>query len=185
MDKSDKNFTIFSIGSLILIGGLIWAKPPIWVKPPNTTPPNPSFEHVQDSSKRQVNYFLNKIDSLTQVVDSLNQIIRFEEATLEAIRQVESGGDDDVIGDNGKAYGSLQIHDICVREVNRLYGTSFTHQDAFDREKADSIFWYVMDKAYQETGDWDEMIQWWNGGPSIRNNHTLNYLEKVKQNIEV
>lgn len=52
---------------------------------------------------------------------------------------VESNGDDKAIGDNGKAKGCLQIHKIYVDDVNRIYGTKFTHDDCFDRAKAMEI----------------------------------------------
>ena len=39
---------------------------------------------------------------------------------VNAIIYVESRGNDSAIGDRGKAVGCLQIHPICVREVNRI-----------------------------------------------------------------
>ena len=53
-----------------------------------------------------------------------------------ALIAVESGGDDNAIGDGGKALGCLQIHAIYVRDVNRIAGTEYTHTDAFDRVKS-------------------------------------------------
>ena len=39
-----------------------------------------------------------------------------------AIMMVESSVQEDAEGDNGAAYGCLQIQDICVEDVNRLLG---------------------------------------------------------------
>jgi len=57
-----------------------------------------------------------------------------------AIIAVESGGDNNAIGDNGKAYGCLQIWSVYVEDANQFAGTSYTHLDAFDREKSIAMF---------------------------------------------
>lgn len=49
---------------------------------------------------------------------------------------VESGGNDNAVGDNGRAYGPLQIHAVYVQDVNRIYGTSYRHEEMFDRQLA-------------------------------------------------
>jgi hypothetical protein len=77
----------------------------------------------------------------------------------------------------------LQMHSIAVEEVNRVWGTNFNHDDAFNPRHATDMFWMIMTQAYQKDPDWNEMIQWWNGGPSIRNGNTTSYLQKVKNKI--
>jgi len=58
---------------------------------------------------------------------------------LLVIGTIESGLDPNAIGDNGKAYGQYQLWEIYIDDVNRTQGTNFTHQDAFDVEKAEQI----------------------------------------------
>ena len=58
---------------------------------------------------------------------------------LLVIGTIESGLDPNAIGDNGKAYGQYQLWEIYIDDVNRTQGTNFTHQDAFNVEKAEQI----------------------------------------------
>ena len=53
-----------------------------------------------------------------------------------AIITVESGGDNYAVGDNGNAYGCLQIWPAYVQDANEYAGTSFTHEDAFNQKKS-------------------------------------------------
>ena len=63
---------------------------------------------------------------------------------IQALIEVESKGNE--LADDGKGcWGVLQLTDIYVREVNRLYGTSFVHKDAFDREKSIMMFKLMQD----------------------------------------
>lgn len=65
--------------------------------------------------------------------------------------QIESGGVDHAIGDNGDALGCLQIHAIYVADVNRVYHTNYTHKDALDRKKAiEMTQLYLMHYATKE-----------------------------------
>ena len=41
---------------------------------------------------------------------------------ITSLVQVESRGNSNAIGDNGKAIGCLQIHKGVVEDVNRIYG---------------------------------------------------------------
>lgn len=40
------------------------------------------------------------------------------------------------IGDSGASWGAYQIQNIYVRDINRIYGTSYVHEDALDTVKA-------------------------------------------------
>jgi len=62
----------------------------------------------------------------------------------EAIIQVETLGDPTEIGDNGKAFGLLQIHEVMIDDYNRIYGTNYSHSDSFDVEIATKIFNGIM-----------------------------------------
>ncbi len=60
-----------------------------------------------------------------------------------ALIAVESSGIDDQVGDDGRAFGCLQIHAIYIEDANQHVGGSWTHEDAFNRVESVSIF-----KAY-------------------------------------
>lgn len=52
---------------------------------------------------------------------------------IAALIQVESGGVDDAIGDEGRAVGCLQIHEIFVEDVNRIAGTDYAPDSRYCR----------------------------------------------------
>jgi hypothetical protein len=59
---------------------------------------------------------------------------------LFVIAMVESGGNPTPKdGDGGLAFGMYQIHSGYVEDVNRVYDTTYTHDDARDRETAELI----------------------------------------------
>ena len=59
---------------------------------------------------------------------------------LDAIEQVESGGEsdpDNAVGDGGKAIGAYQLHEIYVRDANRILGWyRFRYEDRRNRAKS-------------------------------------------------
>jgi|TARA_Y100000052_G_scaffold17861_1_gene17467 hypothetical protein len=54
--------------------------------------------------------------------------------------QIESGGDNLAVGDNGLAYGCLQMHKAYVQDAAEYAGRDWKHEDAFDRETSIDIF---------------------------------------------
>jgi hypothetical protein len=53
---------------------------------------------------------------------------------------VESGGNPNVKdGDNGQSWGMYQIQSGYIEDVNRVYKTNYTHEDARDRNQAELI----------------------------------------------
>lgn len=109
-----------------------------------------------------------------------------------AIITVESQGRAHAIGDNGKAYGILQVHKNVVKDVNRIYSLRHTHQDMFSPEKAKQVFtlytkYYgdLYQKKTQQPITAEIIARIWNGGPNGYNNPTtLKYWEKVKEAIK-
>ncbi len=106
---------------------------------------------------------------------------------LRIIKHVESRGNTEIIGDNGKAYGVLQIHKICVDDVNRIYGTDYTHQDAFNEQCSNEIFELYINhgvklyiKKYNRRPSEQDIVRMWNG--SIYNGYnkesTIKYYDK-------
>jgi len=86
---------------------------------------------------------------------------------LDVLTIVESNNDPYAVGDNGRAFGILQIHEIMVRDYNRIYDENYVHEDAFDpsisREIARGIFAHYT-KDIQPTKKHLAFI--WNGGGS-------------------
>lgn len=104
-----------------------------------------------------------------------------------AIVQIESGGNDNAIGDNGRAIGPAQIRAKVIRDVNRFYKTRFTLRDAKNRKTAFSIFnsylwiYATPERLGRAVTDIDR-ARIWNGGPAgWRKPTTLPYAKKVQQ----
>jgi len=106
---------------------------------------------------------------------------------LPLLVHVESGGDLNAVGDNGKAKGCLQLRAIYVEDVNRIYKTKYTHDDAFDKYKAHEItFLYLMhygkryEKLTGKTVTNEVLSRIHNGGPNgFKNPKTEKYWKKV------
>lgn len=107
---------------------------------------------------------------------------------IPALIMVESGGNGQAIGDNGRAVGCLQIHAECVQDVNRVKGTAYTVADRADRQKSEEMCRaYLMHygNAYRRrTGKEptaEVLARIWNGGPrGDKNPKTARYWAKVK-----
>lgn len=89
---------------------------------------------------------------------------------LNALEQVESRGNPRAVGDNGRALGALQIWDVVIQDVNRVYRTSYVHHDAFDRSKARDIARkylaiYATPKRLGRQPTLEDYARIWNGGP--------------------
>lgn len=102
-------------------------------------------------------------------------------ALLRAVETVESHGDPNAVGDNGRAVGILQLHPSYVAEANRLRprGTpKFTLADRRDRAKSETMFWIVSDHY---GGNREERARRHNGGPTgQRKASTVQYWSKVQ-----
>jgi len=123
---------------------------------------------------------------------------------LDAIEQVESGGNSNAVGDNGEAIGSFQIHKIYVDDVNRLIKAEpirynwagprslYTYEDRWDREKSRAMT-YIYILHYSSIAEWsgaerptimerfEAMARIHNGGPNgYKKKSTKAYWQKVK-----
>jgi hypothetical protein len=118
---------------------------------------------------------------------TLLSVAHADDPLLRAITHVESGGDNSAVGDGGLAYGSLQIHRGVVLDVNRVYGTSYTHTDAFDRASAVDLYYkylaiYAVERRLGRTPTNEDKARIWNGGPNgFRKSATENYWQKVRR----
>ena len=108
---------------------------------------------------------------------------------LNAVERVESRGNTRVVGDNGRALGSLQIWASVVADVNRIAGTNYRHVDAFDRVKARRIAriylnHYASPKRLGRTASLQDYARIWNGGPlGHKKASTLGYWAKVQREL--
>ena len=108
---------------------------------------------------------------------------------LNALEQVESRGNTNAVGDNGRAFGCLQIWPAVVTDANRIAGTNYKHADAFDREKARAMAriylnHYVSKRRIGHDPSNQDYARIWNGGPSgHQKTATLGYWNKVKKEL--
>ena len=110
---------------------------------------------------------------------------------LNALSIVESNNNPQAIRYGENSCGILQIRKICLDDVNRIYGTSYKHSDAFDPASARTIAKLYLKfycKVYEkETGfkaDDEVASRIWNGGPDgWRKNSTKKYWNKVKKHL--
>lgn len=106
-----------------------------------------------------------------------------------ALIAVESGGVPDAVGDNGRAYGILQIHREVVQDVNRVYGTSYRWpEDALQPVKAKRIcelyLTHWTDVRFAGRPTYEQAARIWNGGPNgHRRTATLAYWAKVRKHL--
>jgi hypothetical protein len=79
---------------------------------------------------------------------------------------------------NKNAIGPFQITPIYVKEVNRLYGTKYTFEDAWDIQKAYEMF-MLMNRHYNPTFDIDKAIKLHNPGAGAW------YEKRIKQQMKL
>jgi len=92
-----------------------------------------------------------------------------------AISFTESRFNSDAVGKAGDT-GHLQITPVYVKEVNRLYGTDYTIEDAFDIDKSLEMF-YLMQQSKNPTRNLEQGIYYHNKSPK--------YLNTVMENLEM
>lgn len=111
---------------------------------------------------------------------------------LSALIAVESGGQINAVGDNGRAVGVLQIHACCVEDVNRITGKTYTLQDRTDEAKSREIctayllhYGRVYERRTGEKATAEILARIWNGGPrGHKKNRTLRYWGRVQSVME-
>ena len=102
---------------------------------------------------------------------------------LVAIRAVESSS-----GMDPNAHGNdLQITPICVRDVNRIYGTTYTMADVKDRRRSEEIavlylsYWGPRKSANPTS---ETFARIWNRGPkNWRDSKGTAYWRKVRRHL--
>jgi len=103
---------------------------------------------------------------------------------LAALIAVESGGNDQAIGDNGRALGPLQIHRAVVQDVNRFTGSHYRWEDMTNRAQARAVCEAYL-KHYGRGATTEQLARRWNGGPTgDRKSATEAYWAKVKKQLK-
>lgn len=105
---------------------------------------------------------------------------------VRAIHQVESSGRvGAILGDNGKAYGPLQIHRACWQDskIKGVYPDDCSSLAYSKRVMAAYLRRYCPQAV--EKQDFQTMARIWNGGTQgHKRSATLGYWEKVKKNLK-
>ena len=135
------------------------------------------------------------ITELENQLDSLHNRFRIFDSPpgrdvidiINAIVQVESGGDPNAHAKGEDAVGVLQIRKCMVDDVNRILerqgiDKQYTYEDRWNVKKSYEMFDIFCDYYGLTTAE--EMARCWNGGPrGINNPATVGYWEKVKNEI--
>jgi hypothetical protein len=106
---------------------------------------------------------------------------------VDALVQVESSGNPNAIGDQGRAYGCLQIWSAVVCDVNQVSTVKYSHSDAFDPAKARAICKaylarYCTAKRLGRIPTDEDFARCWNGGPmGYKKKSTEKYWLKVSK----
>lgn len=102
---------------------------------------------------------------------------------MEVLKYVETLNDPSAVGDGGGSYGVLQIQAACVEDVNRYYGTKYTHDDMFNVACAEEVFKLYSKmgiqryiKKYGVEPTTEDIVRNWNGG--IYQGHYINATRK-------
>jgi len=104
---------------------------------------------------------------------------------ITALMIVESSGNDQAIGDNGRAIGPLQIHREVILDVNRFTGSHYRHQDMTNRVQARAVCEAYL-KHYGKGCTTEQLARKWNGGgPSgDKKKATEAYWNKVRKHLK-
>lgn len=100
---------------------------------------------------------------------------------FDAIREVESGGDDDAVGDQGRSLGPYQIQ----RSYWRDSGVPGRYEQVRDRRYAERVmlaYWRKYCPEAVASRNYQTLARIHNGGLNgLRKPQTLNYWRKVKR----
>jgi hypothetical protein len=103
---------------------------------------------------------------------------------ISALIIVESSGNDQAIGDQGRAIGCLQIHKAVVLDVNRITGSNYRHSEMTNRVAARAVCEAYL-KAYGKGKTTEQQARIWNGGPTgDRKTATEGYWRKIEAQLK-
>jgi len=103
---------------------------------------------------------------------------------LDAMRQVESGGNPDAVGDGGASRGPYQIQ-RAYWEDSRVPGRYEQVRDDAYARRVVRAYWQRYCPGAVERGDMETLARVHNGGPAgARKSATLAYWHKVRRAME-
>ena len=103
---------------------------------------------------------------------------------ITALMIVESSGNDQAIGDNGRALGPLQIHRGVVQDVNRITGSHYEWKQMTNRVAARAVCQAYLEH-YGRGKTTEQQARIWNGGPTgDRKQATVTYWRRVQKAIK-
>ena len=111
-------------------------------------------------------YHWSTIELLKEYYGEPEPVLTEWQELILAIAYTESKFKDDAVGAANDT-GQLQITEQYVREVNRLYKTEYTLEDAFDFGKSLEMY-DLMQQAYNPGKDLEEAIKHHNRSPYYR-----------------
>ena len=101
---------------------------------------------------------------------------------LSALIQIESAGNDLARGRHGEL-GALQIKPILVRDVNRLMGTSYAHQQVTNRATSIFIANAYLSHYGKHLSD-ESLARIWQGGPkALKRSSSRAYGRRVMRKL--
>ena len=110
---------------------------------------------------------------------------------LSALRAVESGGNDDAVGDGGKAIGPYQIWKIYWKDALEFDPTiGGKYEDCFDRQYSERVVVaylnrYATEKRLGRMPRYEDMARIHNGGPNGHKKSATNkYWNKVNRELD-
>ena len=102
---------------------------------------------------------------------------------IEAIIQVESGGNSRAVSKGGGSVGILQITPICVKECNLILKKKvYSLSDRYNPVKSREMFDLIQNK-YNPERNIEKAIRLWNGGPGYSTKKTQGYYNKVRRKM--
>jgi hypothetical protein len=107
---------------------------------------------------------------------------------ISKIAQIETGGNDSTVAENGQGRGRYGIYDICVTGTGLKSLLGFTHADMNNPEMSTAVFWammgifcYVHHQKHGIYPTYEELARKWAGGPNgDEKQTTLKYLNKYR-----
>lgn len=90
---------------------------------------------------------------------------------LKATIIIESGGDDNAVGDHGNAFGCLQLWQGNIDEVNNKLGTSYKAHDTLGNRSLSILIWNTYWSIHTEMITNQDKAFCWNGGAGWRSRY--------------
>ncbi len=154
-------------------------------------------QEIIKNAKEIINSNENDLNKAKEISEKIN-ISNIKKPTmsieqlLKIIAEIESENNPEVKdGDDGRAVGLYQLHQISVRDVNEHFGTNFIYSGEGDMRKIPSIAKNIVilylrllnqrfSKKYNRNASVKELLRMYNGGPTgYAKESTLPYWEKA------